>query len=169
MSERGQKIFGRSNSPQKIRNAAAILNKYKGRMLPPQFDIIVDNPYETSEDYIETIDFLLTLPKPFFIQLFSLMFYPGTEIYRKAKADGLITDELKQIVLRDLTGFNRNYINFCITLFDHPKVPFWIIRLLSRKWVVFLLHRKPVNELYSWLIKHLKAGRHKKKILEEGV
>jgi len=54
------------------------------------YDVIFNNPYETQEDLKETIDFLLQLPRPYHLQGYNLIFYPGTEITDNALSDGYI-------------------------------------------------------------------------------
>lgn len=53
------------------------------------YDVILDNPYETEEDVLKTLKVLLQIPKPFQLQLFSLCFYQGTELYKRAVKDGI--------------------------------------------------------------------------------
>jgi radical SAM superfamily enzyme YgiQ (UPF0313 family) len=57
------------------------------------YDVILDNPYETVEDVSETVRFLAAMPKPFHASCFSLTFFPGTELYERAVADGLASGE----------------------------------------------------------------------------
>ena len=45
------------------------------------YDVILDNPFETEEDALETVRVLQNVRKPFQLQLFSLTFYKGTEIF----------------------------------------------------------------------------------------
>ena len=44
--------------------AAQILNSYKDRLLP-YYDFIVENPYETREDILDTVRLLIKLPRPY--------------------------------------------------------------------------------------------------------
>ena len=54
-------------------------------MLPPCYHIILDNPWEEPEDVMDTLKVLLQIPNPFWLKLSSLVFYPGTELYERAK------------------------------------------------------------------------------------
>ena len=60
--------------------AAHAINKFRDSLLP-LYDFIIDNPYETDEDIIKTLRLILTLPRPYGIMVFSLAFYPGSELY----------------------------------------------------------------------------------------
>ena len=63
--------------------------------ITPIYDLIFNNPYETKEDLGKTIDLLLQLPKPFQLQGYNLIFYPGAEITLKALTDGFIVTKSK--------------------------------------------------------------------------
>ncbi len=57
-------------------------------------DFIVDNPYETPEDIIQTYHhFVDILGYGVGINIFPLSFYPGTPLFKKALQDGLISPE----------------------------------------------------------------------------
>ncbi len=56
-----------------------------------RYDVIFNNPYETKEDLKETISLFLKFPRPFFLQGFNIIFFPGTAITEKALRDGLIS------------------------------------------------------------------------------
>ena len=60
------------------------------------YDIIVQNPYETENDKLQTIEVLLRTPRPFTLRLHNLRYYPGTELTRRA-----IKDKIPDVYLRD--------------------------------------------------------------------
>jgi radical SAM superfamily enzyme YgiQ (UPF0313 family) len=72
------------------------------------YDVILDNPYETEQDKIETINVLLKIPKPFVLQLFSLCFYQGTEIYDRALKENLIIENPLE---KNYEKFKPTYLN----------------------------------------------------------
>lgn len=86
------KLYNRFISRKQVLAAATILNKYKDR-LTVMYDIISCNPYETSEDILQTIDLIMQLPKPFYCSVNNLVFFEGTPLYKKAVADGFIKGE----------------------------------------------------------------------------
>lgn len=61
-----------------------------------KYDIIFNNPYETQDDIRQTLMMLLDFPLPLTLDGFNLIFYPGTEITRRALADGLIAPRDKE-------------------------------------------------------------------------
>jgi hypothetical protein len=56
-------------------------------------DFIGDNPYESVDDRLETIDLLSRLPKPFYFNYFSLTYFPGVDLTERALRDGYITPD----------------------------------------------------------------------------
>jgi radical SAM superfamily enzyme YgiQ (UPF0313 family) len=104
-------------------------------------DFIIDNPYETRDDIIQTYNYLLNLPPSFKPNLFYLSFYPGTPIYERAMKDGFIQESDLEI-FRSYTGsslrYQKNYETFLVLLLRiarlHPKlqkIPRWVFRLLG--------------------------------------
>ena len=123
--EFNRNIYNRFITNKDVIRTAKILNKYKNRMIPPEYQLIIANPYETQKDVLATIDLLEKLPKPFFCQPFSLVFFPGTQLFNKALKDGIIksqTDSCYNLnyidYMKNLTIKNTNtlYLNFILLM-----------------------------------------------------
>ena len=54
--------------------------------------------------------FLAKIKTPWLLNLFSLSFYPGTDLYDRAKKDGIITDDLNEVYRKSFHGFKNNYL-----------------------------------------------------------
>ncbi|MFH1079083.1 MAG: radical SAM protein [Pseudomonadota bacterium] len=90
-SERvNRKIYNRSVSGRKVVEVAEYLHHLG---IDVKYDIIFNNPYETNADLSETIKLFLKFPKPFSLQGYNLIFYPGTAITEKALQDGYISEK----------------------------------------------------------------------------
>ena len=85
-------LYHRNQNNKDVLNAAKILNKYKEK-LAVMYDVITCNPYEKSEDIINLIKLLQKIPKPYFLSVNNLVFFPGSQLYKKAKFEGLIKTE----------------------------------------------------------------------------
>lgn len=81
-------IYHRNQTNEQVINAAKILNKYK--KLAVMYDVITCNPYENPKDIIDLILLLQKLPKPFYLSVNNLVFFPGTKLYHKAVKDGVV-------------------------------------------------------------------------------
>lgn len=81
-------IYHRPESNAKILSIMKMLQRNK---ISVALDVITDNPYETEEDKIESLDFFLSLPRPYEINFYSLIWFPGVELTEWALRDGHIT------------------------------------------------------------------------------
>jgi radical SAM superfamily enzyme YgiQ (UPF0313 family) len=70
-------VFQRPISPEVFLRAAKLINTCP---IAVYYDVIVDNPFETEEDELATVEVLMRTPKPYFLSLFSLMLYDKAEI-----------------------------------------------------------------------------------------
>jgi anaerobic magnesium-protoporphyrin IX monomethyl ester cyclase len=92
-----RELYKRKETLKQIVGATEIIKQVSRETNTPitvRYDFITDNPWGGETEVEENIRFGMTLPKPREIRVFSLVFYHGTELYEKAKKDGLIKDEL---------------------------------------------------------------------------
>jgi radical SAM superfamily enzyme YgiQ (UPF0313 family) len=82
-------VFKRRYSNEQIINQARIFHKYG---VSVRYDFIFDNPFETFEESLESIFMMMQLPQPFSLNLFSLKYFPNTEITEMARRSGFITE-----------------------------------------------------------------------------
>jgi anaerobic magnesium-protoporphyrin IX monomethyl ester cyclase len=92
-SERtNREIYHRMQTDDAVLNAARIISRYKGR-LAVMYDVITCNPYERPEEVVDLIRLLRKIPKPYYLSVNNLVFFPGTNLYVRARKDGLIKTE----------------------------------------------------------------------------
>ena len=151
-SKRIKELYHRNTPNEKVVEAAQLLNRHKNRLIAPDYHIIIDNPWETIDDTIDTLNLLYKLPKPYGLCIASLVFFPKTELYNKAIAEGIIKDELKDIYRRPFyTPPKRSYANLIIYLFTFGHVPRFILRLLIKENVVKTLSAINLILLYKMI------------------
>lgn len=85
-----KEVFKRFYSNENLLAQAKIFHKYG---VDVRYDFILDNPFETFEESLETIFLMLELPQPYSVNLFSLKYFPNTEITQMAINKGIITEE----------------------------------------------------------------------------
>lgn len=118
----------------------------RGKRLELLLDFIIDNPFETPEDIIQTYNYLTELPTRVRINFFYLAFFPGTPIYERALKELIIEPYSEQgfrSLIRGGIKYQKNYEMFLVSLFrylqDHPRWRFFLPRVLLRtlghKWV----------------------------------
>ena len=64
-SERLLAFYKRPTPVGKIRQAAATLAEFARYHINPAYDVIVDNPIETRQDVVDTLELLYGLARPF--------------------------------------------------------------------------------------------------------
>jgi len=79
-------IFKRNQTDLDVLNSGKILHKYKNK-LAVMYDVITCNPFESSQDVLSMINLLKKIPKPYFLSVNNLVFFPGTELYSRAIKD----------------------------------------------------------------------------------
>tara|TARA_Y100000310_G_C20703195_1_gene832030 strand:- start:5432 stop:7633 length:2202 start_codon:yes stop_codon:yes gene_type:complete len=124
-SQRVQKdIYQRYISNEQFLKTADIIHKMN---FVPYYDVILDSPFETEEDVLQTIDVILKFKKPYQLQLFSLAFFPGTVVYDIAKERGM---EIEDPFTKNYQDFKSNFFNRVIRLI--PILPNSFIKYLVK-------------------------------------
>jgi len=97
--------FKRYQSNEKIIEFAYFLKELG---VKPRYNLIMDNPLEDDEDFNASVDFLFRLPRPYIAELYSLCYFPKTEITKEALLNNLITED--KIEGKNNKGLNRYYM-----------------------------------------------------------
>jgi radical SAM superfamily enzyme YgiQ (UPF0313 family) len=119
-------VFLRKVSNEKFLEATRLCHKHK---ISGYYDVILDNPFENDDDVIETINVLKQVPKPFQLQLFSLTFYKGTDIYDMYKEKfGMDSDP----DIQNYFGYRRTFLNKMVR----------VTPLLPSSWVSYFIERR---------------------------
>ncbi len=141
-------IYLRSATANDFLKAMKLFEKYQGRLYI-LVDVIVDNPYEEEGDIIETIKILNQIKRPFHLSIFSLAFYPGTSLYKRATADKILNDE-NEYLNKQFHLLKHNLLNKIIYLIPYlPKQK--INQFINNRWRV--LTRLYIGALYLTYVK----------------
>lgn len=119
-------IMHRPGTNAELVEKAALLQRYG---IDPQFDIILDNPFDNAEALEAAIDFLLQLPRPINLNTYKMQYfprYPFTEMALKAghvRPQDVTYEAVSESVLYNMVyrpkfpAWNRrNYLENCIYL-----------------------------------------------------
>jgi len=149
-SKRVNELYQRKwSSPETVMEAAGIINRHRDRVMP-LYDIILDNPFSSSKDELETLRLVLDLPKPFVLQIFSLTLFPGTKLLTKAVSEGLVKEE-RALYQKDYRVFHRNYLNVLYVLLARG-FPQSIVRVFSKPVFLALFNRPYFEKFFNRLV-----------------
>lgn len=152
-----KELYKRNETNRKIIECADIFHKYGIRLT---FDIIVNSPYETEDDLAESLRFYQRIPKPFELNMHSLVYFPRTELTERALKDGIIKEEhvegpadealrLNHVLLKNkkmIYGYKNNlFWNSLFSLTSKPFIPDSLTTYLSKSG---FLKKRPDNLLY---------------------
>jgi anaerobic magnesium-protoporphyrin IX monomethyl ester cyclase len=129
-------FYKRPNKPGLIHHSASIINKFKDYMIPPAYDIILDNPIETREDILITLELLYNLPRPYVLNAFSLRMIPNSVLEQQMKEREI-----------DMEGIERSYSS-CL-----PGLSNALIHLLP-VW-------RPPRKVFNYLLKFVRPCTEK--------
>ncbi len=153
-----QELFNRTNmSNERVMKAIRIINSYKGRMFPPSYDFILDVPYETDRDVIESLRLIAGIPKPYQLQPFALVLYPGTKLHEMATRDGFLADERRQIYAKSYTMREANYLNLLMSLAKGGRFPGPLLKLLVNPPLVTIFNSRPLRPFFRLVYIALKS------------
>ena len=112
------KYFKRGYKADEVLDLLEPLEKYRKTIWPHphntlkvSIDFICDSPWETDEDKIATIKFALKILKQYSLLSYTLVYLPGTELYRQAVENKWIDDNYKDIYFRGIAGVNDTIFN----------------------------------------------------------
>jgi len=110
-SERVRKeVFFRKTSDQHILNAVNILKEVNIPYV--RYDLIHNNPYETRQDKLNTVNLLLKFPRPVGLNIFQLHWYPKTKLTEKALKEGIISEQQIEGKVTNKHAFQRGVTSF---------------------------------------------------------
>lgn len=161
-SPRIQRLYNRAAmTNERILEAMARIHAHGRSLEPPLYDIILDAPFETAEDKRQTLALVARMPKPFRLQLFSLTFFPGTSLHRRALEAGLLRGEPPEIYRKSYEEREPGYHNLLLTLARGGRFPAPLLRLLASRPVAGALGRKALEPLWAALFGALRRLRRR--------
>lgn len=113
-------FYQRPTPVKRIREAAEILSRYSDYMIPPAYDIILDNPVENRDDTLATLNLLYEMARPFTVNIYSLRIIPNTNLERDIKALGLNVTSIHSSYLAHIPSFG-NILIYALLLWKMPQ------------------------------------------------
>jgi len=118
-------IYNRRVRFTTVMKAAELISEAKASGF---YEMIVDNPYETEEDEMETINSMSELKRPYIISLAHMTFFPGTPLTEKAIKDNVASPDA--YLYRYMVKIDKTYFNKLLNI--TPYTPRFLVRYLNR-------------------------------------
>ncbi|HDS31138.1 MAG TPA: B12-binding domain-containing radical SAM protein [Firmicutes bacterium] len=145
-------LMKRPETNDVIREACHIL---KERGIAIVMDVITDIPFETEEDMANSLEFFLSLPRPYEFNFYSLIYFPGVTLTQMALDGGYIKEE-------DVEHLAGKTLNQFVATFKYkdrkPRDKFYIplfrmaCRPIYSKNFVRWLAKNRWLEKYPWIL-----------------
>ena len=129
-SENILEFYKRPTKLHKIKEATEIFNKFKKYMIPPAFDIILENPIEKPEDTRATLDLLHKMPRPFTLNTYALRIIPNTQLAKDIEKTG---HKIPSIKKNFNYGYHPTLGNLLVFALTFWKIPNWLYKILRNK------------------------------------
>ncbi len=123
-------FYKRPTPPDRILEAGTVAASFAPKYhIPPAYDIIVDNPVETRQDVVDTLELLYKMPRPFILFIYSLRVIPNTELAKQIVERGVDLDDISAnyAVIPPRAG---NLLLHVLALWRPPR---WIFDRLLRR------------------------------------
>jgi len=123
-------FYKRPTPPARILEAGTVIASFAPKYhIPPSYDIIMDNPVETRQDVVDTLELLYRMPRPYTLFIYSLKVIPNTDLEKALRERGI-----------DLDAISANYAsippkaaNLVLYLLALVRPPRWLFNLLLRR------------------------------------
>jgi anaerobic magnesium-protoporphyrin IX monomethyl ester cyclase len=158
-SERTKReLYDRPISNESMLAASRLIAKYP--KVTPCYFFIVGNPYEDRNDLLETARLLLNFERPYQVNIYNLVFFPGSALYDRAVRDGIISGTVDSGCELDYrSGYKIEqhawkqrdvFLNALLFLTEGKVtrrrmglVPDFLFRLMIRPSVISFMDRRP--------------------------
>lgn len=120
-SKRVLDFYKRPAPPERVLAATEVFADYSKYMIPPSYDFILDNPIETREDLVDTLELIYKMRRPFTLNLFSLRMQPNTTMARQFEELKIRPEDLASESYKSLRPTFFNCLIVLLTLIKPPR------------------------------------------------
>ena len=122
-SQRILDFYRRPSPPHKILAAGTVAASFSPEFhIPPAYDVIMDNPIETREDVIDTLQLFYDMPRPYTLLIYSLKVIPNTQLALSMQEQGIDLDEISRTFL----WIPPRAANLCLYVLGTFRPPPWM-------------------------------------------
>lgn len=106
-----REVYQRKSLRKDFLEAAEVVKEFD---IAAFYDVILDNPFETEAETLETVETLMEVPKPFYPEIFSLSFYYGTDLFERARQE--CPETIEDTHSKDYLVYRKSAINRLVRL-----------------------------------------------------
>jgi anaerobic magnesium-protoporphyrin IX monomethyl ester cyclase len=133
-SERILDFYKRPTPPARILEAGAVNASFAPKYhIPPAYDIITDNPVETRQDVVDTLELLYRMDRPYTLFIYALKVIPNTSLEQSMRELGVDVEEIDS---------------------SYFVIPPRVANLLLYVLAVF----RPPRRMWDWLLRRVRAS-----------
>ncbi len=123
-------FYKRPTPPARILEAGEVIASFAPKYhIPPAYDIIMDNPIETRQNVVDTLELLYRMPRPYTLYTYSLKVIPNTEMERVMRERGVDIEEISA----NYSLIPPRMANLLLYVLALGRPPRWLFeRLLKR-------------------------------------
>jgi radical SAM superfamily enzyme YgiQ (UPF0313 family) len=115
------KFYRRPTPIEKIEAGAEVIADFSPKYhIAPAYDIIMDNPLETRQDVVDTLELLYRFARPFTLLIYSLKVIPNTQLEKQMIEAGVDLDSI-DANYSTIPARVANIMLYMITLFRPPR------------------------------------------------
>jgi anaerobic magnesium-protoporphyrin IX monomethyl ester cyclase len=129
-SKRILDFYQRPTPPEDVLAASKVCAEFAPKyQIPPAYDIIVDNPIETRQDVIDTLEMIYAFGRPLTLNIYSLKAIPNTNLEKTLREAGVDIEEISSSYI----NIPPRWANLVLYLLVVWRPPRWLFdRLLKR-------------------------------------
>jgi anaerobic magnesium-protoporphyrin IX monomethyl ester cyclase len=128
-SQRILDFYKRPTPPERILEAGNVIASFRDYHVPPAYDVIVDNPIETRQDVVDTLELLYAMDRPYTLFIYSLKVIPNTELERAIAEHGVDLDGISSSYMV-IAPRAANLLLYVLALWRPPR---WLFDRLLRR------------------------------------
>ena len=123
-------FYKRPTPPEKILAAGRVISSFAPKYhIPPTYDIIVDNPIESRDDVLATLELLYEIERPYTLLIYSLKVIPNTGLAAALQQRGVDLEQIDDSYLV-IPPRVANLLLYLLCLWRPPR---WLWERLLRR------------------------------------